>query len=81
MDPPSQINYIDHNSILIINPKGIMKQLYVPFRVQVIQDTTILKIHTWVYVEEVMPHDQNKLLYRITTHWWPYNIFRIQIHF
>jgi hypothetical protein len=80
MDPP-QINYVDHNSILIINPKGKMRQLYVPFRVQVVQDTTILKIHTWVYVEEVMPHDQTKLLYRITTHWWPYHIFRIQIHF
>ena len=80
MDPP-QINYVDHNSILIINPKGIMKQLYVPFRVQVIQDTTILKMNTWVIVEEIMPHDQSKLLYRVTSHWWPYHIFRIQIHF
>ena len=81
MDPPPQINYVDHNSILIINPRGKMRQLYVPFRVQVVQNTSILKIHTWVWVEEVMPNDQDKLLYRITTHWWPYHIFRIQIQF
>ena len=80
MDPPL-INYVDHNSILIINPNGRMRKLYVPFRVQVINDTTILKRNTWVYVEEVMPHDQNKLLYRITTHCRPYSVFRIQIHF
>ena len=80
MDPP-QINYVDRNSILIINPNGKMRQLYVPFRVQVIQDTTVLKMNTWVIVEEIMPHDQNKLLYRVTAHWWPYSIFRIQIHF
>ena len=52
MDPP-QISYVDYNSILIINPKGKMRQLFVPFRVQVIQDTTILKRNTWVFVEEV----------------------------
>jgi hypothetical protein len=80
MDPP-QISYIDYNSILVINPRGKIRQIFVPFRVQVKQDTTILKINTWVVVEEVMPHDQHKLLYKITSIWWPYNIFRIQIHF
>ena len=80
MDPP-QISYIDHNSILVINHIGKMRQLYVPFRVQVIQDTTILKRNTWAVVEEIMPHDQKKLLYRVTANWWPYSIFVIQIHF
>ena len=80
MDPP-QINYIDHNSVLIINPKGRMRQLFVPFRVQVIQDTSVLKRYTWVFVEEVIPHNQYKMLYRVITHWWPYHLFRIQIHF
>lgn len=42
MDPP-QINYVDHNSILIVNPAGKMRQLFVPFRVQVLRDTTIFK--------------------------------------
>ena len=80
MDPP-QITYIDHNSILVINPRGKIRQIFVPFRVQVMQETTILKINTRVIVEDVMSHDQHKLLYRITSHWWPYHIFRIQIHF
>ena len=80
MGPP-QITYIDHNSILVINHRGKNRQIFVPFRVQVMQETNILKIHTWVYIEEVMPQDQNKMLYRVTSNWWAYNIFRIQIHF
>ena len=80
MDPPL-INYVDYNSILLINPKGKMRQLYVPFRVQVIKDTNSLRKGVWVYAEEVAPHNEYKLLYRVTSNWWPYNIFRIQIQF
>ena len=80
MDPP-QITYSDHNSILVINPMGKIRQIFVPFRLEVMQETTIIKMHTLVYIEEVMPHDQHKLLFRVTSNWWAYNIFRIQIHF
>ena len=80
MDPP-QISYVDYNSILIINPKGKMRQLFVPFRVQVIQDTNTLKRNTWVFVEEVQAHDQHKMLYRVISLWWPYHLFRIQVNF
>ena len=80
MDPP-QINYVDHNSILIINPAGKMRQLFVPFRVQVLHDTTILKKNSWVIVEEVQPSAQYQLLYRVTVDWWPYSLFRLQVNF
>ena len=80
MDPP-QINYVDHNSILIINPAGKMRQLYVPFRVQVLHDTTILKKNSWVIVEEVQSSVQYKMLYRVTVDWWPFNLFRLQVNF
>ena len=80
MDPP-QINYVDHNSILIINPAGKMRQLFIPFRVQVLHDTTILKKNSWVIVEEVQPSAQYKMLYRVTVDWWPYDLFRLQIKF
>ena len=78
MDPQqSQLNFIDYNSILIINPTGIMRQVFVPFRVQLLQDTKTLKKDTWVIVEEIECHKDYKLLYRITNHWWPYYLFKI----
>ena len=80
MDPP-KINYVDHNSILIINPAGKMRQLFVPFRVQVLHDTTNLKKNSWVIVEEVQASGKYQLLYRVTVDWWPYNLFRLQVNF
>lgn len=80
MDPP-QINYVNHNSIMIINPAGKMRQLFVPFKVQLLHDTSVLKKNTWVMVEEVQPHHQYKMLYRVTTHWWPYDLFKIAATF
>jgi len=80
MDPP-HINYIDYKSLLVINPVGQMRQLFVPFKVQVLEPTEYLKVGTWVVVEEIMPHDQYKLQYRIGTNWWPYYIFRLTVLF
>ena len=42
MDPP-KINYVDPNRIMVINPTGKIRQLFVPFKVQVLEDTDILK--------------------------------------
>ena len=80
MNPP-QINYINHNSILIINPKGKIRQLFTPFKVQLINDTSILKKKSWVMVEEVQPHKEYKMVYRITKHWWPFDLFKIAATF
>ena len=80
MDPP-KINFVNANSLLIISSDGKLKQLFVPFKVKVISPTTILLIGSWVVVEEVKPHSLHKLLYRVTGHWWPYNIFLIIIKY
>jgi len=77
----SQIDYVDSNSILVINPAGRIRQLYVPFRVQVLQNTSTLRKNTWVFVEEVRPHPAHKMLYRITKAWWQYDLFRLQVNF
>lgn len=76
MDPP-KLNFIDYNSILIITPTGTMRQLFVPFKVQLLYDTKTLKKDTWAIVEEIETHRDYKLLYRITNHWWPYYLFKI----
>jgi len=80
MDPP-YINFIDYKSILVINPSGKMRQVFAPFKVQVIQSTTLLVKNTWVVVEEIRPHDQYRLLYRIGNNWWSYNAFRLSVLF
>ena len=80
MDPP-HVSYVDHHSILAINSKGKIKQLFVPFRVQVVQETDFLKVRSWVLVEEVQQHDHYLLLYRIANVWWPYYLFRLQVQF
>ena len=80
MDPP-QINYINHNSILIINPKGKIRQLFTPFKVQLINDTSILKKSSWVVVEEIRQHPKHLLIYRVINHWWPYFIFKLDVRF
>jgi hypothetical protein len=80
MDPP-KINYVDPKSIMVINPTGKIRQLFVPFKVQVLEDTDILKKNSWVLVEEVQPHKEYKMLYRITKYWWPFDLFKIAATF
>lgn len=80
MDPP-QINYINHNSILIINPKGKIRQLFTPFKVQLINDISILKKNSWVVVDLVKASPSYKLMFRIGSKWYPYHLFRITIKF
>ena len=78
---PSLINYIGSDSILIINPHGKMRQVFVPFPAIVLHDTNLLKKNSRIRVEEVQSHEQFKIIYRVTTHWWPYYLFSIQINF
>jgi len=80
MDPP-HINYVDYRSILIVNPTGKIRQLFCPFRVQVLYDTSILKQKSWVMVDEVKQHREHLLLYRVGEHWWTYDLFRIAATF
>ena len=80
MDPP-KINFISANSLLVINPHGKLKQIFVPFTVKVISPTSILLLGSWVVVEEIKIHSIHKLLYRVTGQWWTYNIFLITIKF
>ena len=76
MDPP-HINYVDHQSILIVNPSGAMKQLFVPFQVKVAVSFKGIPANSLVMVEEVMPHQQHRIIYRIYTLWLPYWYFTI----
>jgi hypothetical protein len=80
MDPP-KINYISNNSIMVVNNYGCIRQLFVPFRVQVIHATDSLVKDAYVVVEEVQQHDKYLLLYRIANKWWPYYVFKLSVEF
>ncbi len=79
--PQPHLNFVDYNSLLIINPAGKMRQLFVPFKVQLLQDTGKLKKDTWMTVEEIDSHKDYKILYRIASSWFPYYLFRISAVF
>lgn len=80
MDPP-KINYVNNNCLMVINTNGKMRQLFTPFRVQVLYPTSVFKQHSWVYVEEVKEHKKHLIIYRIGAQWWPFGIFSIQVGF
>ena len=80
MDPP-KFTFVNNNTLLVINQQGKMRQLFTPFKVQVLRDTAYFKEGSWVVVEEVKSHPQFILLYRVINHWWPYFIFKIDVKF
>lgn len=80
MDPP-KINYVTNNSIMVINNYGSIRQLFVPFKVQVKHATASLVKDAYVIVEEVQQNDKYLLLYRIANKWWPYYVFNLSVEF
>lgn len=80
MSPP-HLNYIDPFSLLVVNPTGKIRQLFVPFKAQVILDTPNFPKNAWVFVEEVSPNNKHKLIYRVGENWWPYYVFRLSVVF
>jgi hypothetical protein len=72
--------YHDHNSILVVNPRGHIRRLFTPFRVY--QSSAIAEPpKRWVYVDEVQIDQTDKLLYMIGGTLYPYNLFEIKINF
>lgn len=77
----SKITFKDRHSILVLNPSGEIRQLYVPFRVQVIHPLSGLAIGSWVIVEEVCSDKKHILMYKIMQNWLPYSSFRLSVVF
>lgn len=69
------------NCILLVNSKGKLRQLFVPFKIQCVEPIGTIIINTWVYVESVVEHPDYKIMYLIYNKWYPFNCFRITIYF
>jgi hypothetical protein len=78
---PTKINYVNNNTLIVINQNGKIRQLFAPFKVQVLKDTNHFKEKSWVIVEEIIQHPQHILLYRVINNWWPYFIFKLDVRF
>ena len=42
------------NTLLLVNPKGHIRKLYIPFRVLYLKAVGRITKNTWVYVDEVL---------------------------
>jgi hypothetical protein len=76
MDPP-KINYLNSNTLMVINTAGKIRELYTPFKVQVLTPIKPLQNNSMVFVEEVQLNAKHRLIYRIADNWYPYYIFKI----
>lgn len=76
MDPP-QIKQKSGNYILVINHTGKLCQLFIPFRAKCIMSVGYLKSLTFVSVEQVVPHSDYLIIYRVVDKWYPYYCFII----
>ena len=66
---------------MVINTLGQIRQLFIPFKAEVLITTGNLKKGSTVFVENVQLHHQYKLIYRVGNNWYPYNIFNLKVRF
>ena len=77
MNLPMQIKFYNPYSLLIVNRKGKLRQLFVPILVKCSYSYDILKKDSLVYVEQVVANEQYRILYRVFDQWYPYYFFNI----
>ncbi len=75
------VKYCDATSILIINSRGKIKQLYTPFQVRCNEDVGRFKMGSIVYVEEVAAGERDELIYLIGEGAYFHKYFRITANF
>jgi hypothetical protein len=76
MDPP-EIYYEYPYSLMLVNPKGKIKRLYTPFRAQVKEGIGKYSTETWVYVEGIADHREYRILFLVSSFWYPYPFFKL----
>ena len=75
MNKDRKLFYHNEQTLMLVNKKGILRELKVPFQVKAVESIGIIKIGTLVYVEAVAQHQQFKIMYRVLNQWMPYQYF------
>ncbi len=73
--------YYNSSTLLVINTKGLMKELHTPFRVLCSNDLSGIPQNTYVYVEKVVTNSRQELLYQINGTVYSHTHFYIHIKF
>ena len=60
-----QIQYVTNNSLLVVNPHGKLRRLFVPFAVRSHAKVGVILTGSTVYVEEVAEHRIYRIIYRV----------------
>lgn len=81
MQSEFQVHYYHTNALLVVNPKGLIRVLYTPFRVLCVVPAGSIPSNTWVFVEEVYSNSRDELLYLIYGNTYPYQYFSIPIQY
>lgn len=79
MSSPDVIKYQDPKSILVVNERGQIRQLFCPFKVQCIEAVENIPVHALLYVEAVFVHKKYVLLYWIHQKPYAYHYFRVLV--
>lgn len=69
----------DPKSVLVVSDKGLLRQLFVPFRVQCVIAHERIPVDSYVFVDAVFLHRKYLLLYWINQTLIPYHHFTINI--
>lgn len=75
------LQYYNHRSLLLVNPKGQLRIIYVPFRVLCIAPTDHIPQNTWVFVEEILSSRVDQLYFVVFGQPYLYKSFRLAINF
>ncbi|MCF8293998.1 MAG: hypothetical protein K9I70_09320 [Chitinophagaceae bacterium] len=77
MEP--SIKYIDHKSILVVNPAGQLRKVFVPFRVYV-RGTELTQKQVYM-VEEILTTERDEIVYVINSKPYYHHHFKLDILF
>jgi hypothetical protein len=62
---------------MVINSKGKIICIYIPFKVTTVADVNNIPIGSQLYVDAVLPHVEHQIAFLINEQWYPYHCFKI----
>jgi hypothetical protein len=76
MDKLIKLDYVGSNSLLVVNPSGKLRRLFVPIAVKCVTEINIIRKGSTVFIEEIAEHYQHKIIYRVLGKWYPHKYFK-----
>jgi hypothetical protein len=68
----------DGKSLLLVNDKSVLKQIFTPIKLRCIVEQEYIPVGAYVYADAVLLHPKYRLLYFVNQRAYPYSSFAIQ---